>query len=237
MKHGKIFAGILCAALLAGCSKEAEPFGPPYVASDQSISSYIAPKQAETNITYRHEANGQAGDGQARYDQMQVEFYAGGIYPQAEEPYLVQFVTRTKNAPVYDSLTKAHQDYGYGYDPAASAHDVLYNGLKSVDIVSDQDYDPAHPAGTSLADIFSLSVQKVVKGTVDGHPGYVFQQKDYSTVQALAGDEPHLLARVFVLKPTRAPEVTREHVFTVTYEDENGRMLTAQTKAFKILAR
>lgn len=76
--------------------KRPSPSARPYVASDQSISSYIAPKQAETNITYRHEANGQAGDGQARYDQMQVEFYAGGIYPQAEEPYLVQFVTGRK---------------------------------------------------------------------------------------------------------------------------------------------
>ncbi len=234
MKLRTVFTLSAVGLLAASCSKEALPFGPGHTSSENSISSYTAPKMAEATITYHHEATGSAGDGVAPYNKMQIDFYAGGIDPRESEPYLVQNVTSRSDAEKYDSLTKAHQDYDYNYDPRYSAYDVLFRGIKSVKITSDTGYDEQHPAGVLLNDIFSLSVDEVVKGVVNGHEGYVFQEKEYPTVNALQGAGPHLLNRVLVLKPTKAPSVTSTHVFSLVFEDEDGYTLVAKTKAFKI---
>lgn len=234
MKLRTIFTLSAVGLLAAGCSKEALPFGPGYTSSPNSISSYTAPKMAEATITYYHEATGSAGDGQAAYDKMQINFYAGGVDPRQSEPYLVQNITSRSDAARYDSLTKAHQDYDYNYDPRFTAYDVLFRGIKSLTITSDTDYDPQHPAGTSLNDIFSLSVDEVVKGVVNGYQGYVFQEKEYPTVNGLQGAGPHLLSRVLVLKPNKAPSVTSTHVFSLVFENEDGYTLVTHTKAFKI---
>lgn len=234
MKLSTVFYLAVAVSLAAGCSKDALPLGPGYTSSPNSISSYTAPKMAEATITYHHEATGSAGDGQAPYDKMQIDFYAGGVDPRESEPYLVQTVTSHSDAKRYDSLTVAHQDYDYNYDPRFSAYDVLFRGVKSMKITSDTDYDPQHPAGTSLNDIFSLSVEEVVKGVVNGHEGYVFRGKEYPTVDGLQGTAPHLLNRVLVLKPNKAPSATSTHIFSLVFEDEDGYLLFAKTKAFKI---
>lgn len=234
MKLKTVFALSAVGLLAVGCSKDALPFDPGYTASPNSVSSYTAPKMAEATITYYHEATGSAGDGVAPYDKMQINFYAGGVDPRQSEPDLVQNITSRSDAEKYDSLTKAHQDYNYNYDPRLTAYDVLFRGVKSFKITSDTDYDEQHPAGTSLNDIFSLSVNEVVKGVVNGYQGYVFQEKTYPTVNGLQGAGPHLLNRVLVLKPNKAPSVTSTHVFSLVFEDEDGYTLVANTKAFKI---
>lgn len=234
MKLRTVFSMAAAGLLAVGCSKDALPIGPGYISSENSISSYTAPKMAEATITYYHEATGSAGDGVAPYDKMQINFYAGGVDPRQSEPYLVQNITPRSDAEKYDSLTNAHQDYNYNYDPRYAAYDVLFRGVKSMKITSDTDYDPQHPAGTSLNDIFSLSVDEVTKGVIDGHPGYIFQEKGYPTMNDLQGTAPHLLNRVLVLKPTKAPAVTSTHVFSLVFEDEDGYQLFTKTKAFKI---
>ena len=104
---------------------------------------------------------------------------AGGLYPEQAFPDFAQRITPRSAPERYDSLTRAHQDYDYWGNPALSAYDVVFKGITAIDIVSDTDYDAQHPAGTSLKDIFTLTIQEVVKGAADGIPAYVFKETVY----------------------------------------------------------
>lgn len=235
MKYRTTFSIVAAGLLAAGCSSDALPIGPGYIPAENSISSYIDPMQADASIRYWHEATGSAGDGRAPYDKMQIEYYVGGINPELEHSEFVQRITAKSDPLRYDSLVQAHQDFDYWGNPARSAYDVIFKGLKTVEIISDTDYDSDHPAGTSLKDIFSLTVQEVIKGSADGVPAYVFNEKVYDPATDLPADGgPHLLGRVLVFKPNKAPEKSSTHVFTVTYCNERGKVFTARTKAFRI---
>lgn len=235
MRYRDTFFIAAAGLLAAGCSSEALPFEPGYTPAENSIGSYMDPMLAEASIRYWHEATGIAGDGQATYDQMQIEFYAGGLYPEQAFPDFAQRITPRSAPERYDSLTRAHQDYDYWGNPALSAYDVVFKGITAIDIVSDTDYDAQHPAGTSLKDIFTLTIQEVVKGATDGIPAYVFKETVYDPSSDFPAEGgPHLLGRVLTFKPTKAPAKTATHVFTITYQNERGKVLSAQTKAFKI---
>lgn len=229
-KYSSVLLLASAAWLAAGCSADqALPIGPCYVPAEHSIASYVDPLETEAVITYWHQAVGQSGDGRATYDNMQIELYVGGVKP-------ITLITPRTDPKRYDSLARAHQDYNYWGNPALSAHDVLYNGVTGLKIVSDTDYDAAHPAGSSLNDIFSLTLQEVVKGSADGIPAYVFREKTYAALTDMPQEGgPHLLGRVLVLKPLKAPDATSTHIFYIMYENQVGKTLPAWTKAFTIV--
>ena len=170
MRYRDIFFIAAAGLLAAGCSSEAFPFEPGYIPAENSIGSYMDPMLAEASIRYWHEATGIAGDGQATYDKMQIEFYAGGLYPEQAFPGFAQRITPRSAPERYDSLTQAHQDYDYWGNPALSAYDVVFKGITAIDIVSDTDYphDPGscqrrsgrHPRvciqGNGLRSLFRL---------------------------------------------------------------------------------
>lgn len=228
-KYSFVYTLAAASFLAAGCSTDALPIGPGFIPAENSIASYVDPLETQAAITYWHQATGQSGDGRATYDNMQIDLYVGGIDP-------IRLITPRTDAKTYDSLTRAHRDYDYGGNPALSASEVLYKGITGLDIVSDTDYDAAHPAGASLNDLFSLSLQEVVRGAADGIPAYVFEVKTYPTVADLpAQGGPHLLGRLLVLKPLKAPAATATHVFRIHYRNEAGKELVAWTKAFTIV--
>ena len=98
MRYRDTFFIAAAGLLAAGCSSEALPFEPGYTPAENSIGSYMDPMLAEASIRYWHEATGIAGDGQATYDQMQIEFYAGGLYPEQAFPDFAQRIT-PRSAP------------------------------------------------------------------------------------------------------------------------------------------
>lgn len=146
----------------------------------------------------------------------------------------------------YDSLCVAHKDTEY------SKKEKHYSGEQfpfatyrrmTLDITSDTQYDAAHPAGTSLADLVIININSAKEIIESGYDENLCG-KDIN----IYGDEYPVLQFGYELRmPLKqfneeyrklvdcrmnfdfpvAPDVTSTHRFTVTYRDEDGRVLTA----------
>ena len=146
----------------------------------------------------------------------------------------------------YDSLCKAHKDTEY------SKKEKHYSGEQfpfatyrrmTLDITSDTQYDAAHPAGTSLADMVIINISSAKEIIESGYDENLCGKEIN-----IYGDEYPVLSSGYELRmPLKqfneeyrklvdcrmnidfpvAPDVTSTHRFTVTYRDEDGRVLTA----------
>ena len=139
----------------------------------------------------------------------------------------------------YDSLCKAHKDTEYA--KTAMPYSDWQFGLATyrrmtLDVTSDTQYDAAHPAGTSLADIIDVCAYSA-KEMIDS--GYDYRSvcekgdainygKKLNMPLTQFNDEYRKLIRDGIyLDFKTAPDVTSTHRFTGTYRDEDGRVLTA----------
>ncbi len=143
----------------------------------------------------------------------------------------------------YDSLCKAHKDTEY------SKKEKHYSGQQffmatyrrmTLDITSDAPYDAAHPAGTSLADIIDVctfSAKEMIDsgydyrsvGVKDEGGAYIISLGHKLDMPLTQFNQEYrkLIDYVMYLDFKTAPDVTSTHRFTVTYRDEDGRVLTA----------
>lgn len=113
----------------------------------------------------------------------------------------------------------------------------------TLDITSDTQYDAAHPAGTSLADMVIINISSAKEIIESGYDENLCGKEIN-----IYGDEYPVLSSGYELRmPLKqfneeyrklvdcrmnidfpvAPDVTSTHRFTVTYRDEDGRVLTA----------
>lgn len=151
---------------------------------------------------------------------------------------------------IYDSLCVAHKDTEYSKSEkryTGFIYPVVYRGMK-LDIVSDADYDPAHPAGASLDDILQVkthSAKEIVESGYDlnlcatkedGTKDYVYGYPVNESLAEFNVQYRKLVAGIFYLTLSKAPATTSVHRFTVTYTDEDGRVLTAVTSPVTIQA-
>ena len=143
----------------------------------------------------------------------------------------------------YDSLCKAHKDTEY------SKKEKHYTGQQfglaiyrrmTLDVTSDTQYDAAHPAGTSLADIIDVcaySAKEMIDsgydyrsvGVKDERGAYIMNLGHELKMPLKQFNEEYrkLIRDGIDLDFKTAPDVTSTHRFTVTYRDEDGRVLTA----------
>ena len=112
----------------------------------------------------------------------------------------------------------------------------------TLDVTSDEPYDATHPSGTSLADIidiYAYSAKEMIdsgydyksvceKGEIYDNAICFGKKLDMSLTQ-FNEEYRKLIADNIKLKFKTAPDVTSTHRFTVTYRDEDGRVLTATT--------
>ena len=193
-----------------------------------------------TNETYNN--------GEVFSDEMAEEFrykhiirpVYGFEYNDNEFPVIPELVNR------YDSLCKAHKDTeyaktimpysGWQFGPAT------YRRM-TIDVTSDTQYDAAHPAGTSLADIIDIrtnSAKEVIESGYDYKVCETMTNYTGTTYELALGHELKMPLEQFNreyrklilsyrirLNFKTAPDVTSTHRFTVTYRDEDGRVLTA----------
>ena len=193
-----------------------------------------------TNETYNN--------GEVFSDEMAEEFrykhiirpVYGFEYNDNEFPVIPELVNR------YDSLCKAHKDTeyaktimpysGWQFGPAT------YRRM-TIDVTSDTQYDAAHPAGTSLADIIDIrtnSAKEVIESGYDYKVCETMTNYTCTTYELALGHELKMPLEQFNreyrklilsyrirLNFKTAPDVTSTHRFTVTYRDEDGRVLTA----------
>ena len=148
---------------------------------------------------------------------------------------------------IYDSLCTAHNDTKYSaarerYVGEQFAFPTLFRRM-TLSVASDTDYDATHPAGTPLDDVLNVyfySVKEIVesgydfdkypsKGFIDGH---AIQEP----LTQFNNEYRKLMGAMFKLSFTKAPAATSVHRFTVTYTDEDGRVLTSQMAPVTIQA-
>ena len=159
-------------------------------------------------------------------------------YNDDKFPIIPELVSR------YDSLCKAHKDTeyaktimpysGWQFGPATYRRMTL-------DITSDTQYDALHPAGTSLADIVIINIGSAKEVIESGYDesicgkgmesfltpalchGYMLKMP----LKQFNEEYRKLVDCKMALDFPVAPDVTSTHRFTVTYRDEDGRVLTA----------
>ena len=157
-------------------------------------------------------------------------------YNDDKFPIIPELVSR------YDSLCKAHKDTeyaktimpysGWQFGPAT------YRRM-TFDVTSDTQYDAAHPAGTSLADIVNIKTYSAKEIIENGYDKSLVVKDEQGCLDLQLGHElkmpleqfnreyRKLIADNIRLNLKTAPDVTSTHRFTVTYRDEDGRVLTA----------
>ena len=142
----------------------------------------------------------------------------------------------------YDSLCKAHKDTEYSKkEKHYSGHQFIWATYRrmTLDVTSDTQYDAAHPAGTSLADIVNIKTYSAKEIIENGYDKSLVVKDEQGCLDLQLGHElkmpleqfnreyRKLIADNIRLNFKTAPDVTSTHRFTVTYRDEDGRVLTA----------
>ena len=142
----------------------------------------------------------------------------------------------------YDSLCKAHKDTEYSKEVKHySGHQFIWATYRrmTLDVTSDTQYDAAHPAGTSLADIVNIKTYSAKEIIENGYDKSLVVKDEQGCLDLQLGHElkmpleqfnreyRKLIADNIRLNLKTAPDVTSTHRFTVTYRDEDGRVLTA----------
>ena len=153
-----------------------------------------------------------------------------------EFPIIPELVNR------YDSLCKVHKDTEYSKEiKHYSGHQFYLATYRRMllDITSDTQYDAAHPAGTSLADIINIRTNSAKEIIDNGYDKSLVVKDEHGCVVLPLGHElkmpleqfnreyRKLIADDIRLNFKTAPDITSTHRFTVTYRDEDGRVLTA----------
>lgn len=157
-------------------------------------------------------------------------------YNDDKFPVIPELVNR------YDSLCKAHKDTEYSKkEKHYSGHQFIWATYRrmTLDVTSDTQYDAAHPAGTSLADIVNIKTYSAKEIIENGYDKSLVVKDEQGCLDLQLGHElkmpleqfnreyRKLIADNIRLNLKTAPDVTSTHRFTVTYRDEDGRVLTA----------
>ncbi len=250
--------------VLAGCSKQGEnddliggDSGP---VMNNYVSAYIRPVKLflPDNVSnYQDEENIYTqvmfftppstlpfNDGEAWSREMVDKFEyenivrPGYMFEQNDDefPVIPTLVNR------YDSLCKAHKDTEYSKkEKHYSGHQFIWATYRrmTLDVTSDTQYDAAHPAGTSLADIVNIKTYSAKEIIENGYDKSLVVKDEQGCLDLQLGHElkmpleqfnreyRKLIADNIRLNLKTAPDVTSTHRFTVTYRDEDGRVLTA----------
>ncbi len=159
-------------------------------------------------------------------------------------------------AAKFTELAKANDDLSYDRQGQGFGN-CLYRKTKSLHVVSDQDYDAEHPAGTLLDDILDVMFWSAEDYLKSGYTSFfdylgettrpIYPERSDGTVVASEG--PYMIESLlefnriqrtlidfgFIFMPTQAPDRTGTHRFTITYTNEDGVELKGTTNPIMIL--
>ena len=150
------------------------------------------------------------------------------------------------SAAKFAELSKANGDLSYNRRGEGFGV-CLYKRTESLHVISDAAYDAAHPAGTVLDDIMTVqfySAEDYLKSGYRSFNKYLGKTtKPYVDQAGLVIQGPQMIESLaefnqikrtlmhfnFILRPTKAPDQTGTHRFTITYTNEDGVVLTGTT--------
>lgn len=151
-------------------------------------------------------------------------------YYSAEAQRFLDIHQSENDLDKFNELAEKNNDTGYSYRasyfPGDGLRPTLARGFTNIDIVSDRDYDEAHPAGTSLNDIFRIETFSYAR-FLDGSDNADTDPTDtrLGLISKLCNDlDPDDLLLIsadhILLYPTHASEGKQN--ITVTLIDEDG---------------
>lgn len=141
-----------------------------------------------------------------------------------------------------EEIAKQFNDVSYNRSDFLN-QPFMYRQTVGLDIISDNDYDADHPAGSLLNDIMTVNYNCCDKIL---NPPYNFELTDYQEsiggypwkFQDKLSDfnriKPTLVSFWFDLHFTAAPATTSTHRFTVTYKNIDGVELSSTTEPVTI---
>lgn len=158
--------------------------------------------------------------------------------------YRYDIVDRKTDATKFKELAQKFHDTEYNKINDIPPPPMMYVQSESLNIVSDQDYDATHPAGSSLNDLFLVkyaSVDHILQNHYDMTRTeqqvalglYVWQFME--SVDAFNQKRPILVGFDFWFYPTEFPTGNKQHRFTITYKNVEGKELVATTLPVLIL--
>lgn len=158
--------------------------------------------------------------------------------------YRYDIIDRKTDATKFKELAQKFNDTEYNKINDIPPPPMMYVQSESLNIVSDQDYDATHPAGSSLNDLFLVkyaSVDHILQNHYDLTPTeqqmklglYVWQFME--SVDAFNQKRPILVGFDFWFYPTEHPTGNKQHRFTITYKNVEGKELVATTLPVQIL--
>jgi hypothetical protein len=155
------------------------------------------------------------------------------------------YVDKGEKQVLYEALSKKYGDISFDrtvtfythYPPYPSAQ--AYS-LVSIEITSDTEFDENHPAGTSLADLVTISYSSVkpfIDSDYKGYQGPVSSRYETNFKKPLSeigrddlqllyfGEVNNTKANISLLFE-RQPILSKEHLMTITCTDDRGRVFT-----------
>ena len=153
-------------------------------------------------------------------------------------------IDRQTDATKFKELAQKFNDTKYNKINYMSPPPMMYVQSESLNIVSDQDYDATHPAGSSLNDLFLVKyacVDHILQNNYDMTRTdqqvalglYVWQFME--SVDEFNQKRPVLVGFDFWFYPTERPTGNKQHRFTITYKNVEGKELVATTLPVLIL--
>lgn len=153
-------------------------------------------------------------------------------------------IDRQTDATKFKELAQKFNDTEYNMIHDVVPPPVMYVQSTSLNIVSDQDYDATHPAGSSLNDLFLVKytcVDHILQNNYDMTP--TEQQMELGlapwelmeSVDEFNQRQPTLVWFYFWFYPTEHPTGNKQHRFTITYKNVEGKELVATTLPVLIL--
>ena len=145
-----------------------------------------------------------------------------------DRPYSAEIQARM------DSICKAHGDITFT-DPYIAYPISNYKSF-ALNIVSDKDFDAAHPAGTSLNDIVNIRFSSAETFIKSGYKDYgitsdlqygsdnIYYQTE--SVPQFNAEKRKMIAMGFYLSFSSAPDADAVHNLTVSYTLETGRTVS-----------
>lgn len=145
----------------------------------------------------------------------------------------------------FEELATQYKDNDFN-KPFPMDFPIMYIQTDNLNVVSDNYYDAAHPAGTSLNDL--CEIQYICCDNILKNP-YNFEPTEAQKAKNLYADrfeelisdfnkkKPTLMAFYFWIQPIFRPEISGTHSFTITYKNVEGKVLSVTTEPLQLVGR
>jgi hypothetical protein len=234
--------------ILASCSenkviydsKPVSPWGP---ASKNFVNAYVYPTLEDAKTSYYIETWEGVRADSFKLDESSLIIILYFNTPEEditrERLYVNELWYQQEKVSMFRKLAIKNKDTSFYQDGVFGS--CLADPIESLNIVSDSDYDDAHPAGTSLNDIIYVEFRSATEFVESGYTNEWYSVKknpyDLHFIEPLAqflAKKRNLVNECFGFIFHHLPTKVLEHNFTIYYDDAAGRHLEIPVESVSV---